>query len=739
MIPTIQNKKIVRGRAVPWVLGLFLAGTAIFAVFTAQTAHAQIDYEDPQNYDAPGTTAADTNPGPAQSVTPKTTTPAPPSTCGVLSLGACVSEALTNFARTIGNFILAAMSQLVWLAGKLLDMSMYFTIHMADILRQMNVVDAGWAVFRDLANMVFIFVLLYIAIATILNLPNTKQMLVSVIVTAFLINFSLFITKAIVDVSNVVALQFYDRLQSLPSNDPKDPYKGPSAALRNAMKIATIYSPNKATGDADATASSLSKELLTKSDEIGAFLIKIAMGSVVMLITAFIFATGAILLFIRIITLMFLMMISPLAFIARILPRTQSAWDQWWKALINNAIFAPVWLAMLYVVISTASNGLPGLPGDSNNANFSNVFSGESASLSVIFNYTFIIILLIGTIIVSKSIGLHGASAIMNTSKAAAKWVGTKTRQQGIGRPLRAITDSETFKSFARNNPRIGRVLYGAATTVTGSKAVSGGYDQYRAKKDAKTKRFVQHVGFGTPPPGPTPVPPVIPTGGSTGTHGGTPTPPASPQPVPPVVRIPGGPTGTTVGTGPGGRRVFNVPPSPTPGAVPPVIPPGGPTPPPPRGGTPGTPLASPPTAGAPSGGTPLPTPPAESGGAEEIVKAIKDVEKKIEKMTEKIEGMKEKGQNTTALEDTLKKLKYDLEDLKEIHSSVTQPSTPPQWTEYVAEQARKGVLKSKKVGKKTTEEMKDKFSELRKLRKEGASPQEIEAAEEELGEEIEE
>src|SRR3989344_6931383 len=91
MIPTIQNKKIVRGRAVPWVLGLFLACTAIFAVFTAQTAHAQIDYEDPQNYDATGTTAADTNPGPAQSVTPKTTTPAPPSTCGVLSLCACVS------------------------------------------------------------------------------------------------------------------------------------------------------------------------------------------------------------------------------------------------------------------------------------------------------------------------------------------------------------------------------------------------------------------------------------------------------------------------------------------------------------------------------------------------------------------------------------------------------------------------------------------------------------------------
>ena len=77
----------------------------------------------------------------------------------------------------------------------------------------------GWKSTRDLANMFFIFILLFIAIATILQLSSygAKALLAKLIIFALLINFSLFITRVIIDSGNITAMFFYDAITVPPS------------------------------------------------------------------------------------------------------------------------------------------------------------------------------------------------------------------------------------------------------------------------------------------------------------------------------------------------------------------------------------------------------------------------------------------------------------------------------------------------------------------------------------------
>ena len=69
---------------------------------------------------------------------------------------------------------------------------------------------------RDIANILFIISLLYVAIKTILglNVTDNKKLVGAVIVIALIINFSLFTTKVVIDASNILAKVFYNNITS---------------------------------------------------------------------------------------------------------------------------------------------------------------------------------------------------------------------------------------------------------------------------------------------------------------------------------------------------------------------------------------------------------------------------------------------------------------------------------------------------------------------------------------------
>src|SRR3989344_3057980 len=81
-----------------------------------------------------------------------------------------------------------------------------------------GVIREGWAFSRDVVNLFFIFILLFIAIATILQIESygAKKLLVWLVLVALLVNFSLLAARFIIYATNSLGILFY---QSISANE----------------------------------------------------------------------------------------------------------------------------------------------------------------------------------------------------------------------------------------------------------------------------------------------------------------------------------------------------------------------------------------------------------------------------------------------------------------------------------------------------------------------------------------
>ncbi len=402
----------------------------------------------------------------------------------------------TFVVNLVNEGLLTIASLTLFLAGKTLDIAMYFTTHMSDILNGVPIVDMGWEVFRDLANMVFIFILVYASISIVLGIGNPRQLIVNIIVTAILINFSLFITKAVVDVSNIIALQFYNAINVQTQQLEQGPEEwlpwakdGPAAAFMQGLRITTIYGYDRK--DKSLTnINNLAGNQLTVPDIMGspfrAFGIAL-MGSILMVTAAFVFLAGALMLFFRIIMLMFLMMVSPLAFIARVLPITKSGWDKWWHALLNNAIFAPAYLAMSYIIVKLIGQGFVGIKTlNVEGGSLFYAFSGMVSSLGLILNFVFIIIILLMALVMSKQLGAIGATTAIKVGKNLSGTVSGLVGRHTIGRAARYLEER------AATSPAWTGVVGTKVRELTTQKLASAKYggktSAIEMKKEAKAR-----------------------------------------------------------------------------------------------------------------------------------------------------------------------------------------------------------------------------------------------------------
>ncbi|MFC1801844.1 hypothetical protein ACFLY7_00155 [Patescibacteria group bacterium] len=315
--------------------------------------------------------------------------------CSWKSWGGC-GNILTNY---LGNIILKIAAVILLISGILFDYAMEFTISMADIVSRVGVVEIGWSIFRDIANIVFIFILLYIAIGTILQIGNkfdTNRLLRNVILMALLINFSLFFTNVIIDASNMVASVFYNAITSGGASV--------SEIFVQNLNLHTIY-------DSSTITNNLSGGVVSTPKLGTANIMLIAIfGSILMLVTAFVLFAGSFMLITRMVTLMMLMMLSPLAFIAFILPGTEAQWKKWLGKLIDQSLFAPIFLILLYVL-------LRGIEGGNfiQTGTFSASFTGLNYdSVGIIFNFILLTGLMVGILLVASELGIKGSKTMLS-------------------------------------------------------------------------------------------------------------------------------------------------------------------------------------------------------------------------------------------------------------------------------------------------------------------------------------
>src|SRR3989338_10332449 len=149
------------------------------------------------------------------SMAPMLVIPQPLITAGKIALGVGATYFLGGMAWDAAIKVLVQILQfinnmlvlLVGLVARLLDSA--FLMSLAG-LSGIDAITIGWGITRDVANIFFIFILLIIAIDTILRLESygAKQLLPKLIIVALLINFSLVIAFTVVDASNILALAF---------------------------------------------------------------------------------------------------------------------------------------------------------------------------------------------------------------------------------------------------------------------------------------------------------------------------------------------------------------------------------------------------------------------------------------------------------------------------------------------------------------------------------------------------
>lgn len=349
-------------------------------------------------------------------------------------------------AKALGSVAIFVILPLVgWitdLSGSILN----FVVQETIVEMRQNItgvsINTAWGAIRDIANMGFIFILLYAAIKTILGIGGNNQTLIrNIVIVAVLINFSLFFTRLVIDAANVLALFFYDAISQGASGSGA---VGISQSLMDPLKIQSIMQ--------------ISQGGATFTD--WQMVIVGVMGSVFALIAAFIFFAISIMFVIRFVALVFVMILSPIAFIAMVFPGLSGQAKQWTDALIGQSFFAPIYFVLTWVVI-IISRGLFGESGPlANNGTFGEVLTspGSTANLTsvgVIMNFMIMTSFLIASLVIAKQWSSKAGSGVVNATKwLTGATVGTAAfaGRQTFGRVAEGISGTDAYKRLEKKS-----------------------------------------------------------------------------------------------------------------------------------------------------------------------------------------------------------------------------------------------------------------------------------------------
>ncbi len=323
------------------------------------------------------------------------------------------SAGVSMILATVSNAILGLMAWGVGFAGLMFDYVIDETVvKMGTNVKNIDAINIAWTAIRDVANMAFIFILIYIAIATILRLSNvdTKKALINVIVIALLINFSMFLTKVVIDATNFVAIGFYNASTNVTLGNG-EVSESLSQSFAHVMGLSGIFSGESVVS------------VVEKGGSVTGIIVSGVGGSILLMITMFVFLAGAFLFFMRYIMLLFLMILSPIAFVALAMPQSSGLFKKWSGSLINQSVFAPAFLILIYISLLITSEVI----GAGTSVTYDEIFSNPDigtwtgGGLQLFFNYAIISGFLIGSLILAKQFGTMGAGHVNSFGK---KWAG---------------------------------------------------------------------------------------------------------------------------------------------------------------------------------------------------------------------------------------------------------------------------------------------------------------------------
>ena len=174
------------------------------------------------------------------------------------------------------------------------------------------IVNIGWTFTRDLMNVFFILILVFIAIAYILRLDTfgMKKALPKLIIIALLINFSQVFVGIIVDISQIIMNTF---TAALSPGNVLGQIKGIGGNVVNGLKAVLTFNASAAMN----------------------FLVQTIVLIIFNFVLGYILFLYALVFIIRMVALWIITILAPIAFMAYVLPATKKFWDTWMKHLLS--------------------------------------------------------------------------------------------------------------------------------------------------------------------------------------------------------------------------------------------------------------------------------------------------------------------------------------------------------------------------------------------------------------------
>lgn len=192
----------------------------------------------------------------------------------------------------------------------------------------------AWVVIRDISNVAFIVVFLFVIYSQItgfgLNNYSIKKMAPKLIIGAILLNLSYWICALGVDLSNALGYGLQDMLGYMfDSTLDNSNWQAVVGALLAGTGTAAIVAGGVTATIAIGAGAAAGTALLW-------FVVPILIGAVLAVVVA------ALVLALRQALIVVLIVISPLAIVAYLLPNTESWFDKWRKAFVSALVFFPL-------------------------------------------------------------------------------------------------------------------------------------------------------------------------------------------------------------------------------------------------------------------------------------------------------------------------------------------------------------------------------------------------------------
>jgi hypothetical protein len=301
-----------------------------------------------------------------------------------------ILEAVIGVLWVIASFC----KLLVELAGQTLDLTLSPTLYN---FTNNDMITFGWTMVRDICNLFFLLILLFIAFCTILQIDkyHAKKTLLTLILMALLINFSKPIAIFIFDGAQI-AMNYF--LKSI-------------TGATGGGSVSAIYS------NINGIAEIVYRGLENQKTSIG-LAIQHIFAIIFLFMLAIAYFTIAIFLIIRIVAVMVLIIVSPLAFLATAVPDFQKMSSSWWSALFSYSYYGPAvaFFLLLATKLSSFTIGLPKLT--------SADVSGEPMRVLInnILRYLTTLVFLYAAVIMGKQFGLYASEAITSRATKGINW-----------------------------------------------------------------------------------------------------------------------------------------------------------------------------------------------------------------------------------------------------------------------------------------------------------------------------